>query len=121
MIAGGVHPPELVVQGEGQPSDRHVMTEVVREHEGQLGGTEAAIAGIEEEVDVVVEVEGFPTQRRQEDGDRRDGGECGQGDCAGSRAGSAVLVRDGADSSTGRPETFDPFIAGDSRFWLSYN
>ena len=64
MIARRVHPPELVVEGEGQPGERNEMALDVGEHPPQLARTETTEEWILGEVGLIVEVDESVAQRR---------------------------------------------------------
>ena len=68
MVARRIHAPDGVVEGEGEPGDRDVVAHV---HGGEdppeLGGAEAAIVGIGDEVLGVVPVE----ERAPDGGEKR--------------------------------------------------
>jgi len=76
VIARGVHPPERVVDAEGEPRHRDpVAHDGVRERPVDLGPAEAAIPGIGQEVAVVVPEDEAVLERGREDRQRngRDG------------------------------------------------
>ena len=77
VVATRVHPPEHVVETEGEPGERDPVAHVNRgRHPPELRGAQSAVRGIVEKIDRVVPVDKPVLENRKEgeEGQRRDAG-----------------------------------------------
>jgi hypothetical protein len=75
MIAGGIHPPDDVVDGQGEPRQRHEVPVVaLGRHPPELRPAEPSVVGILQEVPGIIPRDEAVPEDGQE-GEHRDGSE----------------------------------------------